>query len=366
MRFLSQLSFRIRLALVLFILATILLLFWVDYSEEQIFPYPIHSATTTNLSHEEVPENFSKVQYHTNTDSSLTFEYSLSSSVEEPFAGVYFHKIKGENLYFDFSTFDEVRMVLDSKNAKRIPVYLTIDYPHLNSEKEKLLAMPLRQIVDYEGKKEYVLPKKGFEIPSWWFRYHKIPVESIQQIDFSKVNYILVNSCQILKPGVQDEITISSIRFTHNNQWKYVSYGGFILLLIGYVYFTTPKKPIKILLPYKIENTTTSEPISDSERIAQYIAEHFSNAEISVKDIQLALGISPREIGAILKKEYGLSFKAYVNTIRLFEIKRLLKDTDWPISDIAYKMGYNNISHFNRVFKKDAGVSPKEFRDGGE
>lgn len=56
------------------------------------------------------------------------------------------------------------------------------------------------------------------------------------------------------------------------------------------------------------------------------------------------------------------NFKTYSNTIRLTEEKRLLQETDLPISDIAYITGYNHISHFNRVFKKELEVSPRECR----
>ena len=77
----------------------------------------------------------------------------------------------------------------------------------------------------------------------------------------------------------------------------------------------------------------------------------------------IKLGISSREIGTLLKDNLQTSFKNYLNQIRLAEVKRLLKESDLPISDCAYRAGYNNISHFNRVFKNEIGVSPKQFRE---
>jgi len=64
----------------------------------------------------------------------------------------------------------------------------------------------------------------------------------------------------------------------------------------------------------------------------------------------------------ILKKVSGLPFKQYLNRLRLEEAKRLLTQTDLQVSDIAYKVGYGNISHFNRVFKDHLGISPNDFR----
>lgn len=94
-----------------------------------------------------------------------------------------------------------------------------------------------------------------------------------------------------------------------------------------------------------------------------YIGLNFANPDLSVTDIQLALGISTREIGVIIKDELNSNFKTFLNNIRLTEVKRLLLESDLSISEIAYNTGYSNISHFNRIFKKEFEMSPSEFRE---
>ena len=119
---------------------------------------------------------------------------------------------------------------------------------------------------------------------------------------------------------------------------------------------------IKILVPYKINEIDENKNGAKINRIVNYLAIHYAEPELSVQDLEKSLGITAREIGSLIKDELHSSFKSYLNMIRLTEIKRLLVETDLSISDIAYRTGYNNISHFNRVFKAESGVSPKEFR----
>ena len=60
---------------------------------------------------------------------------------------------------------------------------------------------------------------------------------------------------------------------------------------------------------------------------------------------------------------FKMSFKRYLTAIRMHEAKRLLQETDRLVIDIALTVGFNSISHFNRVFKASTHISPLEFRN---
>jgi len=109
------------------------------------------------------------------------------------------------------------------------------------------------------------------------------------------------------------------------------------------------------------------EKYSDSSdkvnAVVNYVANHYADPELSLNKIEQGVGISSREIGTIFKNELGSSFKKYLNLVRLTEVKRLLLETNQTISVIAYNTGYSNVSHFNRVFKSEEGVSPKDYRE---
>ena len=57
-----------------------------------------------------------------------------------------------------------------------------------------------------------------------------------------------------------------------------------------------------------------------------------------------------------------MTFIDSLTEIRLGHASRLLIDTTQSISEVAYETGFNNISNFNRIFKKRKGCTPKEFK----
>ena len=62
------------------------------------------------------------------------------------------------------------------------------------------------------------------------------------------------------------------------------------------------------------------------------------------------------------KARTGKTFVDTLNEIRLGHASRMLIDTTHSISEIAYRCGFNNMSNFNRIFKKKKDCTPKEFR----
>lgn len=64
------------------------------------------------------------------------------------------------------------------------------------------------------------------------------------------------------------------------------------------------------------------------------------------------------------KNRSGKTFINSLNDIRLGHASRMLIDTTHSVSEIAYNCGFNNISNFNRIFKKKKGCTPKEFKEG--
>ncbi len=57
-----------------------------------------------------------------------------------------------------------------------------------------------------------------------------------------------------------------------------------------------------------------------------------------------------------------MSFSNYISKQRIERAKILLKETDDSVIDIAFKVGFNNVTYFNRIFKKYLNTTPSEFR----
>ena len=69
-------------------------------------------------------------------------------------------------------------------------------------------------------------------------------------------------------------------------------------------------------------------------------------------------------LGRLFKKETHMSFSDYVSKQRIERAKRLLIETNDSVVSIAVKVGFNNVTYFNRVFKKYLNMTPLEFRKG--
>jgi AraC-like DNA-binding protein len=98
------------------------------------------------------------------------------------------------------------------------------------------------------------------------------------------------------------------------------------------------------------------------EKAYEYMNQHFDRA-ISLNEVAKLAGMTEVSFSRFFKSRTGINFIESLNEIRLGHASRMLIDTTHSIAEIAYKCGFNNISNFNRIFKKKKGCTPKEFRD---
>ncbi|MEM1219328.1 MAG: AraC family transcriptional regulator [Bacteroidota bacterium] len=81
-----------------------------------------------------------------------------------------------------------------------------------------------------------------------------------------------------------------------------------------------------------------------------------------VADYAALLNISSYQLNQITKKHLGKTCSAVINEQLVLEAKRHLLATDYQIKEIAYNLGYTDVSYFTRFFKKQVGQTPLEFR----
>jgi AraC-like DNA-binding protein/ligand-binding sensor protein len=93
----------------------------------------------------------------------------------------------------------------------------------------------------------------------------------------------------------------------------------------------------------------------------QYIQEHQAE-EISLLDVARAVNTSSFYFCKMFRKVTGINFTDYVARLRIERAKNLLLNPNLRISEIAYEVGFQSLTHFNRVFKKVVGRPPTEYR----
>ena len=94
----------------------------------------------------------------------------------------------------------------------------------------------------------------------------------------------------------------------------------------------------------------------------EYIRKNYSIKDISLHTVAKEVSISPNHFSTIFSRETGETFISYLTGVRIEQAKVLLKTTQLRTSDIGYEVGYNDTQYFSYVFKKQTGMTPKEFR----
>ena len=97
------------------------------------------------------------------------------------------------------------------------------------------------------------------------------------------------------------------------------------------------------------------------KRAKLYIQENHGEA-ISLGRVAKAVNTSTFYFCKMFKKHTGVNFTEYVSRVRLESAKNLLLNPNLRISEIAYEIGFQSLTHFNRVFKGVVGESPTEYR----
>ena len=107
------------------------------------------------------------------------------------------------------------------------------------------------------------------------------------------------------------------------------------------------------------------EVSSDSRRVLKvknYISQNYRD-EIRLPEVASLAGMSPSAFSRFFKLHTGRNLSDYIIDMRLGYASRMLVDSTHSIAEIAYGCGFNNLSNFNRIFRKKKGCSPSEFRE---
>lgn len=108
-----------------------------------------------------------------------------------------------------------------------------------------------------------------------------------------------------------------------------------------------------------IQQKNSEPPVITKARA--YIHEH-QTEELSLGQVAKAVNMSSYYFCKTFKKVVGINFTDYVARVRIEKSKNLLLNPNLRVSEIAFEVGFQSLTHFNRVFKKVLGQSPTEYR----
>jgi len=81
----------------------------------------------------------------------------------------------------------------------------------------------------------------------------------------------------------------------------------------------------------------------------------------SIDSLALTAGMSASKLKRLFKQVFGKSIFSYYQDFRMQEAARLLRNEKLAVSEVGYRLGFTNLSHFTRVFKEHIGVNPKRY-----
>jgi AraC-like DNA-binding protein len=109
-----------------------------------------------------------------------------------------------------------------------------------------------------------------------------------------------------------------------------------------------------------------SEKVYYNSRRIEKVFEHMNNnynKPVSLAEVARIANMPEASFSRFIKKRTGKTFVDSLNEIRIGHASRMLIDSTTTVAEIAYKCGFNNISNFNRIFKRKKLCIPKEFRE---
>lgn len=115
------------------------------------------------------------------------------------------------------------------------------------------------------------------------------------------------------------------------------------------------------------ETADTSLPEQEAgsflvKKALAYMKSNYSQ-KLTLVDVAEHTFVSQWHLSKLLNRHTGKNFSELLNGIRVEEAKKLLKDPAYRVGDVAGKVGFQDIAHFSRVFKKITGVSANEYRN---
>ena len=97
------------------------------------------------------------------------------------------------------------------------------------------------------------------------------------------------------------------------------------------------------------------------KEIVGYLGAHFTES-LSLTAVAAHFGLSPQYFSSFFRENFGRTFTQHINSLRIEQAARLLRESDLPVMEIGFNVGFDNFSYFIKRFRAVYGVSPSNYR----
>jgi AraC-like DNA-binding protein len=283
---------------------------------------------------------------------------------------------KGMPALVDLSQYDTISFVAKCAPANSMVFVISIHDEHISKSGNYLTYPPALTYFSCNAEGVPVsIDTTRLAIPQWWFDTVHLDV-SHQDFKLDRVARFVFGATSQSPRGIPSSVDIS--KFTlRGRDYRYLAWLA-VILTAGWAGFgiwffrahsramianvgTTLKKD----LPLVAYRQLTLEPYRDKEKVSvlRFIATNYTNPELDLEGVVAGTGTNRTKVNEVLKSALGMTFTSYLNKLRLTEAARLLVENNaTTVAEIAFSVGYANVSYFNKLFKEEYGCTPKAFR----
>lgn len=320
----------------------------------------------------------SEVTFHDDRYS-LDYSLSLSDVAEYPYAGVALNFTDGKDqpVMLDLTGYHKLSFNVKCEPANVLAFAAHTFEPGITQKGEPLTyRSPATYFSCDEQWSNVELDLTRLETPQWWLDRFELKLSMIDY-QLNRVPRLVFGSTHQSPMLDSARVQINALEL-RGRDWRYLYLLAGVLGLVWLIaiiwLFRAHTQALTDALKLKLQKDRplvayqqlSVEPRRDrdKEAILRYLATEYANSELNLDGIASATGVGRSKINSILKAELGYTFTGYLNKVRLTEAARLLSAGPEPsIAEIAYSVGYKNVSYFNKLFKDEYGCTPKAFRN---
>lgn len=180
-----------------------------------------------------------------------------------------------------------------------------------------------------------------------WIRFHGVKVpDLVHDAGFSKDTPVFIPD----SPCPQLDQCLLNILHHHDKEYACI---GNVYLMFQLMSETTTNKPAK--------TSDAGNTLLYIKAVTDYITKKYSEP-VRIKEIADYLGLDRSYLCKLFKRATNYTPMEYLISFRIRKARQLLKQTDLPIQHIAYSVGYSDPFAFSKLFKRETGMSPSDYR----
>ena len=308
---------------------------------------------------------------------SLDVDFNVKSNTQYPYASIslIFQDEKGKQRFVDLSRYQSISFTVKcAPNNVLLFAAYTVEKTITKLDDIDTYRTPTTFFSCEEKWKKIHIDITTMKAPQWWLDKFGLEL-SKQAYKLDKVPRLSIGTTHQSPMNTDANIQVNDLTL-HGYDWRYLIalVIALLTLWLGFIFWffkehtnakiNDVKEKIYKDRPLIAYQKLSLEPQKDKDKAAilRFMATEYANPDLNLDLTITKLGVSRTKINDVLKEELGFTFTAYLNKLRLTEAARLLSSKEVAnVAEIAYFVGYKNVTYFNKLFKNSFGCTPKEF-----